>query len=591
MESKIVRANILICLFLIIAILTVYHVWNHAFINLDDNVYVTENKNVTTGLTLNNLLWSFRTAHAANWHPLTWLSHMLDCQLYGMDAGSHHSTSVLIHIFNSLLLFLIFWKMTGDVWQCGFVATIFALHPLHVESVAWIAERKDVLSAFFWMLTLWSYVRYSEQPDSKKYIITLCLFILGLMAKPMLVTLPFVLLLLDYWPLKRFHSFHSFVEKIPFFIVSGISSIITFFAQQGGGAVRSLAIYPLSVRIGNALVSYVQYLWKMIFPYHLTVLYPHPGMPPGWKIAGAFLLLVFIFLLAIMTVKKHPYLMIGWLWYIGTLVPVIGLVQVGSQAMADRYTYLPLIGISIIIAWGVPSLIPTWRYKRVVFAAIAAVLFSAFMAVTHLQVGYWKNSITLFKHAIESTTENYQAHHNLGVAFADQKNFDEAIKHYSEALRIHPDFAIAHNNLGNALREQGRDREAIEHYYEALSIDPNHALSHYNLGRALKEQGNISEAIEHYLDALRIQPGFVLAHNNLGNALKEQGKISEAIEQYYMALRVDPCHALSHFNLANTLASQGHSKRAMTHFQEALRIKPDYSEAQRSLELILQKSF
>ncbi|MGA1868194.1 MAG: tetratricopeptide repeat protein [bacterium] len=591
MESKNVRPHILICLILVIAVLTVYwQVRNYEFINLDDNTYVTENQHVTRGLTLKNIVWAFRTTHAANWHPTTWLSHMADCQLYGLDSGRHHLTNVLIHIFNSLLLFSIFLKITKDFWQCSVIAALFALHPLHVESVAWVAERKDVLSTFFLMLTIWMYVMYIENKRITPYLFMILCFILGLMAKPMLVTLPFVLLLLDYWPLKRTSIYPLVSEKIPLLMLAGASSILTLWVQQSGGAVRSLGIYPVTMRIANAFVSYITYMGKMVFPYHLAVLYPYPLMFPAWKVAGACIVLLSITLCALLTMRKYPYFLIGWLWYIGTCVPVIGLVQVGSQAMADRYTYIPLIGLFIIIAWGVPALFSSWHYKKKALAAVTSILFIALMIITYQQVGYWSTSITLFQHAIESTTHNYLAHHNLGVALADQGNLEKAIEHYSEALRIHPDFALAHSNLGSALRMQGQISEAIKHYNKALEIEPDHVFSHYNLGIALKEQGRIAEATEHYFEALRLRPDFVLAHNNLGNALLLQGKTSEAIEHYSEALRIDPCNALSHFNMGTVLARQGNTKKAIAHFQKALQIKPDYKEAYHNLKMILTKN-
>lgn len=375
-----IRPDLLISLFLVMAILAVYlQVRNHDFINFDDDLYVTINPHVQAGLTLDSITWAFTSTRASNWHPLTWLSHMLDCQIYGMNPGQHHLTNVLFHILNTLLLFFVFMRMTKDLWQSGFVAALFALHPLHVESVVWLAERKDVLSTFFWMLTLWSYVRYVERSGLNRYLPVLFFFILGLMAKPMLVTLPFVLLLLDYWPLKRFRLGSSedgqdcrperfylgFIwEKIPLFLLSAGSSVITYMVQKSSGAVSTLAVIPVHVRIANAIVSYVSYIGKMIWPHNLTILYPYLKSIIYWQVVGAGLLLAVITVVVFRMMKTKPYVAVGWFWFLGTLVPVIGLVQVGLQAMADRYTYVPLIGLFIMVAWGVPDILGKWRYKK-----------------------------------------------------------------------------------------------------------------------------------------------------------------------------------------------------------------------------------
>ena len=418
--------DILVCLFLVMATLAVYwQVQNFDFVNFHDDDYVYENRHVKEGLTLESVTWAFTTIHAGNWHPLTWLSHMLDSHVYGMNSGRHHLTNLLFHIANTLLMFMVFRKMTDSLWQSGFVAGLFALHPLHVESVAWVSERKDVLSTFFWMLTKWSYIWYVEHPVVRRYILVVLFFALGLMSKPMLVTLPFVLLLLDFYPLNRFQFQQSdgsanaqqksialrlILEKTPLFVLVAMSSAITFYAQKHGGAVASLKVIPLKARVANALVSYANYIGKMVYPSKLTVLYPHPGMLPWWKIAGACFLLVSISFLAIRVVKQSPYFAMGWLWYLGTLVPVIGLVQVGSQSMADRYTYVPLIGIFIIIAWGIPELVAQWRYRKIWLATLATVILTILMAMTWKQVGYWKNSITLFEHTLKVTTNNALPH-------------------------------------------------------------------------------------------------------------------------------------------------------------------------------------
>ncbi|MGA1868191.1 MAG: tetratricopeptide repeat protein [bacterium] len=604
-----IRCEILVCVFLVIATLAIYwQVRNHEFINYDDPKYITNNKYVQRGLTSESIIWAFTATDAANWHPLTWLSHMLDYTLYGINPGRHHLSNVLFHIVNSLLLFLLFWKMTKDLWQSSFVAALFALHPLNVESVAWVAERKNVLSTFFWILVILIYLFYIKNPKFNRYLLSIVFFILGLMAKPMLVTLPFVLLLLDYWPLDRFqyrHSiddnnlpqrlpiFHLVYEKIPFFVLAAAASIVTFLIQKKGGAVGSLDLYPLSSRIANALVSYIKYMVKMICPHDLAIIYPYSSILPWWQVIGACLLLISISSLMIIAMKRHPYLAVGWLWYIGTLVPVIGLVQVGNQAMADRYSYVPLIGLFIIIAWGIPELLPKWRHRKKAFAAIAGVFLSILMAITCVQVRYWANSITLFEHTIDVTVNNYKAYNNLGEAFVHLGNYEKGIIYYSEAVRINPNYYGAYNNLGVAYAHLGNYKKAISHYSEAIRINPNYAVAHCNMGVTLTRQGNLKEAIAHYFNALRIYPNYALAHNNLGSALEKQGKIVEAIKHYSESLRLNPEHALSHYNLGNALASLGRFKLAIVHLQEALRIKPDYIKALnklRSLTMLLNEN-
>ena len=585
------RREGVICLFLAVITIGVYwQVGGHEFVNFDDKDYITENQHVQEGLTLKSIVWAFTSTHASNWHPLTWLSHMLDCQIFGLNPGGHHLTSVFFHILNSILLFLVFNKMTGAFWKSAFIAVLFAVHPLHVESVAWASERKDVLSTFFWMLTMGAYAFYVENPGIKKYLTVVLLFVIGLMAKPMIITLPFVLLVLDYWPLGRFNKISSALklikEKIPLFIFAVASGIVTFFVQQSGGAVRSFDSMPLFVRISNAIVSYINYIIKMLMPHNLAVLYPHPGMPPVWQVAGAFLLLVFISFIAVKTLEKQPYFAAGWLWYLGTLVPVIGLVQVGQQAMADRYTYIPLTGIFIIITWGISDLFAAWRYqyKKQSLVTVSAIIISILIVLTWFQLTYWNNSITLFTHAIKATENNSVAHNNLGNALKYHGRLSEATAHYTEALRIRPKYAKAHNNLGNALADQGKLSEAISHYYEALRIDPDYVLAYNNLGNVLAGHGRISEAIKYYIEALRIRPDFAKAHYNLGNAFADQGRLSEAISHYYEALRIRPNHADAHNNLGNALSGQGKLSEAISHYYEALRIDPHHVLAYNNLK-------
>jgi len=591
-----INRHIIIYLFFILTILAVFlQVTNHNFLGFDDDRYIVENHHVLLGLTPNGILWAFTTGYASNYHPLTWLSHMLDISLFGLNPGWHHLVNLLFHILNTLLLFLIFRWMTEELWKSAFVAALFALHPLHVESVVWIAERKDVLSTFFWMLTILAYVYYVKNPVFKRYLLVLFCFLLGLLSKPMLVTLPFVLLLLDYWPLCRFElksklkiPLHLIWEKIPLFALSLLLCIVTYFAQQYGGAVRTLEIFSLKIRVANALVSYITYIMKMVWPFKLAVLYPHLGNALSiWKALVAGLLLVFVSVLVIRFVKKLPYLSVGWFWYLGTLVPVIGLVQVGSQSMADRYTYVPLIGIFIMIAWGVPELLKRWRYNKTIFSLSAGIVIPILMIITWIQVGYWKDSITLFEHTLSVTSNNYLAHNNLGVVQARRGKLNEAITHYHEALRIKPDDTDTHNNLGFALAQQGKLEEAIFHFKEAIKINPKNEYAQINMGVAMARQGRLGEAIFHFQKALKVNPNNENTHKNLAVALITQGKIDVAIFHLKKMIRINPDNGTTHNNLGVFLARQGKLKEAIFHFREALRINPDNIDARSNLESIL----
>ena len=602
-------------LFLTVATLAVFwQVHDHEFINFDDPQYITENRHVQGGLSPDGVVWAFTTAHASNWHPLTWLSHMLDVELYGLNPRGHHLTNVFLHLLNTLLLFFILQRMTGALWRSGFVAALFALHPLHVESVAWVAERKDVLSTLFWLLTLWAYTWYVEGPKFTRYLLALFSFALGLMAKPMLVTLPFVLLLLDYWPLGRIQAgqvegadraetptsipsnkqmlqtLRLVWEKVPFFLLAAASSIVTFLVQQRGGALTSLEVFPFKVRLANALVSYARYMGKMFWPQKLAVLYPHPGYTlPIWQIAGAGLLLFLISFLVIRAGRRYPYLAVGWLWFLGTMVPVIGLVQVGAQAMADRYTYIPLIGLCIIISWGVAELVAGWRYRRVVLAVATGAAILALTICTFIQLRHWRSATALFEHAIEVTSDNYVAHNNLGNKLAAQGNIDEAIAHYSEALRINPAHAKAYYNLGIALAKQGKYEVAIAHYSKALQLKPDYVDAHNNLGLTLMEQGKFHEAIAHYTRAIHIDPKYEIAHNNLGVALDEQGNHTEALAHYSRAIELNPQYAEAHNNMGALLADQGKLDEALAHYFRAIQLNPEYAEAHNNLGVALKE--
>jgi len=604
------RRECLIYLLLVLTTVTVFwQVRNHEFINLDDSKYVTENRHVQNGLTLDSMIWAFTTTQVANWHPLTWLSHMLDCQLYGLNPKGHHLTNVFLHLLNTLLLFFILQRMTGALWRSGLVAAFFALHPLHVESVAWVAERKDVLSTLFWLLTMWGYIWYVERPRLTRYLLTLLAFTLGLMTKPMLVTMPCVLLLLDYWPLKRFQlrqpggdtpattgTFEEqgapflrlLLEKTPFFALTAASSIVTFLAQRSGGAVSALDVYPVKIRIANALVSYVSYIGQMVWPRGLAVFYPHPGTHlPGWHAVGAGLLLACISIAVIRAARRHPYLAVGWLWYLGTLVPVIGLVQVGAQAMADRYTYVPLIGLFVIIAWSIPDLLAGNHYRKIVLSMAVGTVLLALTVSSWLQVQHWKNNLTLFKHALKVTAKNYVAHDSLGNALAQQGKVEEAIDHYYEALKIKPNLVNLHNNLGVALLEQRKVKEAMSHYDIALRLNADYAETYNNFGVAWFTVGEFDKAIAHYHEALRLDPAYGKAHNNMGNALVEHGRFEEAILHYSKALETKVHYPEAHNNLGVALAQQGKLNEAIVQFKEALLLKPDYTQARANLDLAL----
>ena len=568
------------CLFLVAITLAVYwSVQDYDFVNFDDAVYVSENPHIQDGLTLKSVMWAFSFSGKEDtyWHPVTWLSHALDCQLYGLQPGKHHLTNLIFHIANSLLLFIVFKWMTGAFWRSAFVATIFAIHPINVDSVAWVAERKNVVSTFFWMLTMLSYVYYTKKQVLYRYLLTFLLYALGLLTKPTLVTLPFVLLLLDYWPLRRFSygqfsrnknqegrtktaisrlkgfpHFHLIVEKIPFFIMSGFSIGLSFLSVQ-----EKASLAPMSLRIANALVSYVKYIGDMIWPHGLTVFYPYPRMVPAWESIGALFFLICVSVLAIRLIQRAPYFIIGWLWFLGTLVPVLGLVQVGLwPAMADRFAYVPLIGLFMVFAWGIPEICQNWSYRKIWLSASGALLLLILIMVTWRQVGYWENSITLFEHNLRFTSDNCVAHNNLGNTLYNRGRTEEAIEHYLQALRIKPDFLQAHHSLGFALNRQGHTEEAIEHYLQALRIKPDYTQGHSDLGDALYNQGRREEAVEHYLQALRINPNYVRAHNGLAIALARKGNIEEAIAHFRKALQINPNNIIVKRNLIRALMKQ-----------------------------------
>jgi len=592
----------LVCLALVLTTLTAFwQVRHHEFVTFDDDLYIYDNSYVKAGLTRQGLVWAFTKAHAYNWHPLTWLSHMLDCELYGLDAGGHHFTNVLFHIANAVLLFLFLNRLTGRLWSSAFVAAAFALHPLHVESVAWASERKDVLSTLFWILTMWAYVRYAECPSVGRYLLVVLGIGLGLMAKQMLVTLPFVFLLLDYWPLGRLRfkgqsysncprsvvpvsTSRCILEKVPLLVLSAAAAAMVYLVQERTGLVKSVMRYPLIFRIGNALVTYVAYIGRMFWPGRLAIFYPHlRGDLPFWYVVGALLLLVVITVLVLWKLRQRPYLALGWLWYVGTLVPVIGLVQVGLQASADRYTYVPLIGLFIIIAWGVPEILARLHYRKTILSLSSAVLLLVLGVITQRQVGHWHDNTTLYEHAVEVVENNWWAYDALGRAFAKQDKPEDAVKHFTRAIEIRPDYLQARCNLGSALVQQDKINEAIGHFTKVLQTRRDFVGAHSNLGYALLQQGRLAEAAAHFMEALRIKPDFVVAHQGMAQVLLQQGRGEEALSHYRRALRAEPLNPDIYDGLGAALAKQGKRNEAIIYFTKTLQLQPDHPKAHLNL--------
>ena len=593
------RAVLGVCLFLAGAVWVVFgQTLHHGFVNYDDAVYIADNPAVLGGLSLKGIGWAFAHNVNVNWTPLTVISHMLDCQFYGLHAGGHHLTNLLLHAASAILLFLVLRQMTGALWRSAFVAAVFAVHPLHVESVAWIAERRDVLSGLFFMLTLGAYAGYVRHPPLLgRYLMAVLMLALALMSKPMVVTLPFVLLLLDYWPLKRFTQSDGWLipwrliaEKLPLLALSGAACVATFFVQK-----EAIASLPFSVRIGNALISCVAYLRQMIYPVGLAVYYPHPENSLAlWKIFAAFVLLLVISIAAIAVRRKQPWFLIGWLWYLGMLVPVIGLIQSGMRARADRYTYLPQIGLYILLTWTVVELTASWRGRRWVLGGGAMAVLAVLIACARTQTAYWRDSESLWTHALACAPDNTIAHNNLGDAFYQQGRLDEAIAQFQKTLAINPNNAEANYDLGNAYFQQGRMDEAIAQFQKTLAINSSDMDVHYsfadvhnNLGNVFLRQGRMDEAVAQFQMALAIKPEDANTHYNLGNAFRQKGGANEAIAQFQKALAIKPQFAEARYNLGNAFLQQGRVDEAITHFQMALEIKPDYVEAWNNMAWVL----
>lgn len=634
-----VHLEIPICLFLALSTLAVYwQTYNYDFVYFDDQVYVAENYAVQAGMSKHGLHWALTTFEGGNWHPLTWLSHMLDVELFGLNAGMHHVTNLLFHIANSILVFFLFRRMTGAMWRSAFVASIFAIHPLHVESVAWIAERKDVLCTFFWMLTMLAYVHYTKKNGLGAYILVIVFFMLGLMSKPMIVTLPLILLFLDYWPLGRLRfrgtvncsylnikqrtvSF-LLVEKIPLFVLSALVSLLTLVAQNKAGFVQTIRDLSLPARIVNAVISYVAYMGKMFWPSDLAVLYPYPESFHFWNFIGAASVLISISTLCFLMIRGRCYLAVGWLWYVVSLLPMIGVIQVGEQAMADRYTYIPSIGISVAVAWLISDALKRWSLKSILLTIGSCVIICAFALLAWKQVGYWKNTLTLFKHTLNVTEHNWSiqrgmglflinqgkyqegtdhiksvlkvypedidAHMNLGVANERQGLPDEAIKQYEEVLRIDPNYFRAHNNLGNLYASKGKIKRAMAHYNEALRIDPNYAAAHVNMGNLLAQTGSTDEAIRHYSQALNIAPFDIRTRINMGIVMLRMGRYDEAISTFSKALSIDPNSVYATYGLGRAYHLKGENKKAIMYYTKALKRSPENEKIRSELQSVLK---
>jgi tetratricopeptide (TPR) repeat protein len=609
------------------------------FVNYDDPAYVQDNPHVNRGLTWDGIRWAFTTPHSGNWHALTWISHMIDCQLFGPEPAGHHIVSMLIHVANALLLLWVLRMATGAFWRSAFAAAAFAVHPFRVESVAWIAERKDVLSGLFFMLCLAAYVRYAERPRAARYLAVFACLALGLLAKPMLVTLPFVLFLMDFWPLGRLAAAPGrpggdlenrpaevsarrlVLEKIPLFALSAAACVVTVLVQRSGGAVGSVEVFSIGGRVGNALVAYAAYIFKAVWPVDLAVMYPYPVRGLDWHLpvlAGLFLAAVSA--AVVCKARRYPFAAFGWLWYAGTLVPVIGLVQVGQQAMADRYTYLPSIGLYIIAAWTAGELVAGSRLRRIAAAIAAGIVLASMVAITRMQAGYWKDSLSLFGHALDVTVDNFPMEKEYAKELCALGLFDEAVEHFDRAVAIHPRDYEALSYKARVLLQQKQTSEAVELLEKAIRIKPDYPEARFYMGLARRVQGDVPAAVSCFREALRLRPSYgeataelekalldegkallaagrledameryrqvlalnpksAAACNDLGAALGRRGKIDEAIENFRRAIDIDGGFADAHCNLAMALYSTGRYAEAAEHADIALRLKPDMERA------------
>jgi Tfp pilus assembly protein PilF len=615
--------KLIISLVLILATIVVYRPVKDAwFVDYDDNLYVTDNVRVQDGLTWKNVVWAFKTTDAANWHPLTWLSHMADCQLYGMNAAGHHFVSVIFHAANAVILFLLLNYLTGALWRSAFVAALFALHPLNVESVAWIAERKNVLSTLFWFLTIWAYALYVRKGGMKRYLMVVVLFVLGLMTKPMLVTLPCVLLLLDYWPLNRFAlrspktqpigedlnqipsqtfeigekkltgklAFRLILEKLPLLLLAIVSSAITVAAQGAGNAMKWGATLPLSIRLINATVSYGKYIYKTFYPANLTFFYPYPKGASLTYFVGIVLVLTGITLYAFLS--KRRYVTVGWLWFVGTFVPVIGVIQVGGQALADRYAYIPLIGLFILVTWLAVDLISKLPMRQALLWGAGVAVILALSVVTRKQTYYWKDSITLMTRAIQVTTDNYVAYNNLGIMYSSIGAHQKALEYYELAIQSSPTFQMAYNNAAASLINMNREEEGITYLKKGLELDPKSTDSskiYYKLALISEKKGDDQNAEEQYREAITVDHRFPLAHYQYSLLLSRQGRYDEALKQVSRALDIAP-DPRAYLQLGILLEAQNKTQDAAAAYREALRLNPEDADPQRKLDELTLKS-
>jgi protein O-mannosyl-transferase len=599
------KHNVILCLLIVVATLFLYNPVNrHPFVNYDDDRYVIENPHIHNGVGFDTVAWALTSTEQENWHPLTWLSHALDYSLFHLNPTGHHFANLLIHSASAVLLFLLLASATGRTGPSLFVVLLFALHPINVESVAWIAERKNVLSTFFFLAAIGASGWYARKPHWQRYLAVAGLFMLGLMSKPMVVTFPFVLLLLDYWPLgrveggpagnvqtKQFSFSRLLVEKLPLLALSAGSAVITVYAQRAGGAMRSAAQFSFGVRLENALVAYAMYLWKMIWPSHLAPLYPHPGDSlAAWQVAVSLLVLVAI-TGVVLRFRTKRYLLAGWLWFLGTLVPVIGLVQVGDQAMADRYAYIPLIGIFVIIAWGFTDWAETRGIGVTAQIVPAICVLLALSVATHRQLSYWSSNYDLWTHALAVTDKNFIAEDNLGGALLLMDKPDEAYVHFQAASEINLRDPMSRSNEGAYLQEHGHVNEAIEQYKRvvALTSDPGLLAAAYaNLGTAYRTLGDDQQAQENYQRSLRLNSGQANAYLGLGQLMEGQNKLAEAIESYSRAVELRPSDR-GFFSLGRALEKAGRRTEALAAYQQALKISPDMSDAQDAVDALAAK--
>ncbi|MBU5637914.1 tetratricopeptide repeat protein [Geomonas sp. Red69] len=598
------RIRYIFSLVLVIVTLAVFaKTATHEFINLDDPGYVTNNPVVKHGLTSAGFVWAFTSTTMSNWHPVTWLSHMTDVQLFGLKPAGHHMVSVVLHAVAALLLFLLLVRLTDATWPSFYVAALFALHPLHVESVAWVAERKDVLSCVLMLLATHCYVSYAKSGRIAGYLGSLLLFLFGLMAKPMLVTFPVILLLLDYWPLNRLapaspdvdavsparRLMNLIKEKVPFLLLTLVSAAVTIYGQHKGGAMATLDKAPIVLRVENAIVAYIKYIGLMFWPSDLGILYPFPKSVPLWLVLGSFLLLCTISLLVVRFGRRFPYLVTGWLWYMITLLPVIGLIQVGGQSMADRYTYIPLIGLFIALCWLVTDVSRGWRQREAILAGGGAAVLITLAALTWLQLDYWKNSLTICRHTLAVTRDNYLITNNYGIALDERGDHAGAYRLFKETLEIYPGSATAYTNLGAICVRWGRYPEALDYYQKALAVVPDHAIAWAGLGKALAGLGRQAEAIAALEQSLQIDPNRPEPHIDLAAAFLQAGRTAEAMQHKQMAKELGPVSTGAAINMGVGFAKEGRLAEALEQFNGAIELDPDSVEAHFNRGVVLAK--